>query len=121
MPLDITKILASTSTNMQKIVLNDSTTVSVPVSTGFPLSYDATTISHGLGYIPTARVFYEPISGELWPLSPNQYSNADGGPGTTLDIYGRCYLTTTDLVIELANVSGSPVNVPLYWRVYADS
>jgi len=115
-----TDFLLSTDQNIQKIALNSSMTVSVPVSSGPPVTYAATTITHGLGDIPTARVFYEPISGQLWPLSPNQYSNSDGGPGTTLDVFGRYYLTTTTLVVELANLGGSPANVTIYYRVYVD-
>lgn len=118
---DPTKLLWSTSQNLQKIYLNSSQTVSVPVSGGPPvIPTDVLTVTHGLGYVPTARVFYEPVSGELWPISPNQYSNADGGPGTTLDVFGRFYLTTTTLIVSLANLGATAVDIPIYYRIYAD-
>lgn len=109
---DPTKILFSTANDVQKILTNGSTTVTVPVDSGaVPLVYTAFTLAtHGLGYIPRGRVYIEYPSGQLWPLQAD--SNMNG-------IFGRFYFTTNTLVAELDNFTGSSRNVPIYYRIYA--
>jgi hypothetical protein len=112
--------LFNTDYNYQKVYLDGSTTVSVPDSGGPPPVPTTYTVVHGLGYIPTARVFYEPVSGQIWPASKWQYPNTGGGSGAPLDTTVSCYLTTTSLVFSIINTSGSTKNVPVYWRIYVD-
>lgn len=53
--------------NYQKII--DQNVVS------FTGASDSETITHGLGYYPNARVFYEAFSGEVWPAIAGGISN----------------------------------------------
>lgn len=108
-------LLFSTKYSLPKIYLDDEITISVPNG-----SSDQPIVTHDLGFVPNARIWYEPVSGELWPLSPIQYSNFDGGPGTILYVTGRAYVTTTELRVELNNGSGSASDVKFHYRVYAD-
>jgi hypothetical protein len=115
---DDTGFIFTTKHNLPKIYLDAAQTVSAPSSPATPTT--VLTVNHDLGYVPTARVWYEPVSGQIWPLSPNQYDNSDGGPGTTLTLYGRFYVTSTTLVVEMFNSSGGPLNVPIHTRIYCD-
>lgn len=112
----------STQYSLPKIYLDDQDTLAVAVSSGGPppSPSDLPLATHDLGFVPNVRVWYEPVSGELWPLSPNQYSNLDGGSGTMLDVFGRAYATTTELRVELYNFGASEASVPVHYRVYCD-
>lgn len=110
--------ILSTRFNIQKIYDEDSTTVSIPSGGG--LIQEVTIATHPLGGIPSARLFYTPVAGELWPFSPNQYTNIDGGPGTFLSIYGNPILTTSALKIQVVNSTGSSQDVVFDWRIYLD-
>lgn len=107
----------STRYNFQKIYLNSSSTVSL-ANTVTPTEY--TLVTHSLGYIPTVRIFYEPVAGQLWPMSPNQYANIDGGPGTTLSVYGSPVVTDSEIKVRVVNASGGIKDVVFYWRIYLD-
>lgn len=113
---DPTKVLFSTRYNFQKIYMEGTTTVNV-LASATPVEYDLAT--HGLGYIPTARVFYVPVAGQLWPISPLQYSNIDGGSGTTLLVYGGPVVTSNVLKVSMIN-GGSDASITFYWRIYLD-
>lgn len=122
MAVDRTKILFSTSFNLLKIAANDSATLSIP-DTFNPstFKYDINTqllFTHNLGYIPRARVFYEPAGGQVWPIALDQFDNSNGGPGTTLPVFGTYHLTTTGLYVDVKNVSGITAAVKFYYRVY---
>lgn len=114
---DPTKIIFSSRYNFQKVYLEGTATLSL-VSSLTPTEY--TLATHSLGYIPTARVFYVPVTGELWPLSPLQYSNIDGGVGTMLQIYGSPVMTSSLLKVRMVNASGAPADVVFYYRIYLD-
>jgi hypothetical protein len=113
---DPTKILFSTRYNFQKIYMEGTINVNV-AATVTPTEY--TLATHSLGYIPTARVFYIPVAGQLWPISPNQYDNADGGTGTPLSIFGNPVLTVTTLKVILSNLGGA-TTLTFYYRIYLD-
>lgn len=98
-----------------KIYENSSNTFSVPNGASSVLL-----TTHSLGYIPRAKVWFEPIAGQLWPLVRYQYSNSDGGPGTTLQITGSLRITSSAIYAEISNATGSTADVPIYWRVYLD-
>lgn len=115
--IDPTKLMFSTRYNIQKTYLEGSIVVAVADIVD-PTEYSLTT--HGLGYIPTARVFYIPVSGQLWPLSPEQYP-AVTGSGTQLPVYGSAVLTTNELKVRVTNGSGSAQNITFYYRIYLDS
>lgn len=113
-------LILSTRYNLQKIYAEGTTVINV-LTTLFPFipPYEYTLFVHNLGYIPTARVFYIPTNNQLWPLSPNQFSNANGGPGDALIINGDSFLTTSELKVKLIN-SGPPTDVTFYYRIYVD-
>ena len=122
MSINQTNILFSTRFNFLKILedYSSSTTITVPtIIPPFDAPAEYLLVTHSLGYAPRARVWYEPISGQLWPMSTEQYSNTDGGPGTPLNVTGDFYLTTSGLYVRVVNV-GSPADVKFYWRLYAD-
>lgn len=114
--IDPSKFQLSTRYNIQKIFKDDTVTISV---TGTPTATEYTLFTHALGYIPTARVFYEPVSGQLWPLSREQYDNSGGGSGTTLTVTGEAILTTAALKVRLVN-GGSTRDVTFHYRIYLD-
>jgi len=108
-------VIFSTRYNFLKIYDNDDDTFTVPTGTNSILL-----ATHSLGYIPRAKAWFEPISGQLWPLVRYQYSNSNGGPGTTLLITGTLRITSSAVFAEMTNATGSPANVPIYWRIYLD-
>lgn len=83
------------------------------------------TIPHNLGYVPTARVWYEPFinspavaSGQVWPITGFQY----GDLGTiSLNTIANAYLDSTNLYVQLLDTSGGTRSIPLYWRIYYDT
>lgn len=125
MAIDQTKTIFSTRYNFLKIFVNDNTTILVADSFN-PITFEddvATYLlyAHNLGYIPRARVSYEPVNGQLWPMTgTEQFSNSNGGSGTELEVFGTYHLTTTGLYVDMLNVSGSAKNIPFYYRIYLD-
>lgn len=115
MTLDTSKVKFAASLNVLKVAFNDFKTVSVPVGRTTILLF-----AHNLGYIPRARVFYEPVSGQVWPLPRDQFDSLGGGTGTTLDIYGTFYFTTTGLYLYIANGAIGAKNIKFYYRIYLD-
>ena len=120
MTLDPTNLQFSTDYNYQKIALNGTQNVSLTFNIE-----KITTIPHNLGYVPTARVWYEPTinypyiaSNQIYPLTGFQYLNTDG----TIGLYtvGRAYLDATNLYVALIDVSGNKV-IPIYYRIYYDA
>lgn len=112
---DPSKVVFSTRYNIQKRYLDGTETISVTGSTTAEYSL----ITHSLGYIPTVRVFYKPVAGQLWPLSPHQYSSAGGGSGTSLNVTGSVIVTTSEVKLVLTN-GGSTTNVDFTYRIYVD-
>lgn len=116
--MDVTKTIITSTRNFLKIYNTGSATKTIGTTSGTPTSILLYT--HNLGYIPRVKVWYEPVAGELWPLVINQYSNLDGGPGTTIYVYGYVKITTSAVYAVVHNDSGSSQNVPFKWRVYLD-
>lgn len=110
-------VIFSTRYNFLKIYANDSGLIAIP-STSSTAPNSVLIATHNLGYIPRARVWYEPIPGEVWPMNRGQYSNNDGGPGTTLTTLGNYYLTTTGLYARIYSSPGGTFK--FYWRIYLD-
>lgn len=106
--------LLSTDQNIQKEYINQMYTVSVPGT----FSYVDTVIAHDLGYVPAARVWYEPIAGRWYPLTLTQLQ--DGTSGDFLNFTGTFSLSTTAITVSLANFSGSTADVNIWVRVYLD-
>src|ERR1044071_10021212 len=102
MPPD--NVIFSSRYNFFKIYINGSGGMTVPAA-GIGTPATVLLATHSLGYVHRARVWYEPISGELWPLSKEQYGNGDGGPGTAITTIGDFYLTTSALY---ARITSSP-------------
>lgn len=121
---DDTKLLLSTRHNLLKEYSKGSGTHNIASNFNIStFSYDPVTVllaTHGLGYIPRARVWYEAISGQVWPLSLDQMDNSDGGPGSILYTVGSAYLTTTGLYVRMTNNSGSAADFKFYWKIYLD-
>jgi hypothetical protein len=109
-------MLFSTRFNLLKIVAQGVTNVTVAGST----TADTALVTHGLSYVPRARMWFEPVAGQIWPMSPTQFIKTGGGTGTVLTVFGNYFLTSSALFVRLENVSGSPVTIPVDWRVYAD-
>lgn len=112
------KVLFASSYNYQKIAIDGNQSVSVPFTTDTTI-----TIPHDLGYVPTAKVWYEPYfdnapSGEIWPLSGFQHGDLIID---SLNTIGHAYLDETNLYVVLYDTSGSTVSIPLYWRIYYES
>jgi hypothetical protein len=125
MTVDRSKLAFYSGDNTMKEALNDSITLSIgDTFNDDTFSYDVVTkllVSHNLGYIPRARVWYEPISGQLWPMTGlEQFQNFGGGVGTELDIVGTPHLTTTGLYVNVKNDSGSAMSVTFHYRIYYD-
>lgn len=110
-----TNVIFSTRFNFLKTYENDSDTFSVVNGASSVLL-----TTHSLGYIPRVKGWFEPISGQLWPMVRYQYSNSDGGPGTTLQITATLRITSSAVYAEVVNATGSTQNVPMYWKVYLD-
>jgi len=110
-----TNVIVSTRYNFLKIYENNSSAFSVPTGRN-----DVLLTTHSLGYIPRVKAWYVPISGQVWPLVRDPYSNSDGGPGTTLSIFGGLRITSSAVYADMSNSSGSPQNVAFYWKVYLD-
>lgn len=114
--------------NYQKMAIEDSGVFSVP------FSVDTTfVIPHNLGYVPTAKVWYEPIiqlnnsnvalaSNQIWPIAGFQYGDFVNTPWTfNLCTMVYSYLDSQNLYIVVNDSSGSTVNIPFYWRIYYDT
>jgi len=122
MNADLTKLLFLSSDNLMKIAVNDSTTLSI-ADTFNGVSYDTATYllyTHNLGYIPRAKVFYTPVSGQLWPMTAEQYAKTNGGTGTQVNVFGSYHLTTTGLYVDVKNITGSTQSIQFYYRIYYD-
>jgi len=68
---DIKDRLLDGDDNYQKILLDVSSTYS-PGTFSTP---ETVSIPHSLGYIPNAKAYFEPFSGEVWPLNAGGISN----------------------------------------------
>lgn len=64
-------VLFDSRVNYQKINLEDETTYS-PGTFG---SSQTISVSHSLGYKPNAKAWFEPFSGEVWPLNSGGAAN----------------------------------------------
>lgn len=114
-----TNAIFSTRYNFLKIYDNNSGTFGVPNTPGStPTTVLLTT--HGLGYIPRIKVWYVPVSGQLWPLVRDQYDKSGGGTGTILSLIGGARADTTILYADMFNLTGSTQNIVFYWRIYLD-
>lgn len=114
------KILFSSLFNYQKEAVRGDTvfTITAGVNTTF-------TLAHGLGYVPTAKVWYEPrinnpevASNQIWPLAGYQYGDL---ASISLNTLGYYYLDTANLYIVLFNSGIGTKSVRTYWRVYYDT
>ena len=114
--MDTSNTIFSGRFNFLKIYSNNSGTFTVSSASSSSILLE----THGLGYIPRVKVWYEPISGELWPLVINQYDNSDGGPGTTLTKIGNPRVTSNELYVDITNISGVSSDVVFRWRIYLD-
>lgn len=112
------KVNFSSTFNYQKIASEGRQIVQVPFTTD-----TLVTIPHNLGYVPTAKVWYEPYfnseaSQEIWPLTGFQYGDLIN---TLLNTIGHAYLDETNLYIVLYDTTGITVGIPIYWRIYYDA
>ena len=112
--MDNSTFLINTDDNIQKEYINLPITISLPSSA----TYVDTLVTHGLSYIPSARVWYEPSPGKWYPLSLVQMQ--DGVLLDAIQISGSYSLSTSDLIISLVNLSGSAKDVNVWARVYLD-
>jgi len=109
------RIQYRSSDNYLKIADSDVLPMSVPSGTS---QY---TIFHTItGNVPRVRASIEyTSSGQLWPASPNQYSNSsfvNNNPITT-----TISQNATSVTFNFANSTASPIEINLHYRVYYDS
>lgn len=105
--------LLNTDLNNQKILLNTQQTLDVG-SPGYEGTYS---YDHNLGYIPSARVWYEPVSGRWYPITIRQYN--DSVSFGFLELLGDYSITTTSITVRVRNLGvGSSCNV--WVRLYLD-
>lgn len=103
-----------TRSNYQKVFIQDSTTV-----TAVAASDVVTSIDHDLGYTPNAKVFFESISGEVWP-------QIAGGSGDfwlyDASSQTECYaiITNTQLNIACTFPFLSAHDTKVWYRIYLD-
>jgi len=106
--------IINTELNYQKILHNGSYSQSVP---SYPSDPGSFTYTHGLGYIPSARVWVESSSGKWFPASNIQLLDHSTGASPYTATY---YLTSTTLVVVFDNSSGATATVNFRVRVYID-
>jgi len=102
--------------NYQKVANEGTTVVSAPNAT--TTTY---TVTHNLGAITSVRAWYSPATGEILPISEEQYVDDTSFTSEVNLVTVRAYLTTTTLVLEVSNSSGSTKSVSLNWKIYYDS
>ena len=117
--LDINQTLYNTDYNYQKIALKGEVTATI-TNTTFP-SAVTQTITHNLGAITSARIWYDPALGKRFPISLNQFVDDSSFTSQVNLEAATAYLTSNTLVIEFFNASGSPKSVTYWYRVYYDS
>lgn len=110
-----TNVIFSTRYNFFKIFINDSGSIVVP-ATIFSSPTTILLATHPLGYIPRARVWYEPYPGQVWPM--NHYQYQDDTLGKTLTTTGDYILTDSTLSVRIFTSPGGTFK--FYWRIYAD-
>ncbi len=105
--------LFNTDLNNQKVFYDETVTLNI----GSPTFSASFTVDHNLGYLPAARVWYEPIAGKWYPLSTRQYN--DGADFTFLGPIGEFFITTSQLTVNIRN-TGSDPTVQVRIRIYLD-
>lgn len=108
-------VIFSARYNFLKTFQNSSGTFSIAQTvSSLPTVVPLTT--HGLGYIPRIKVWYEPVAGQLWPLVRDAY----GDLSTGLVINGAARADSSILYADMFNNSPGTLNVTFYWRIYLD-
>lgn len=110
---DPDRFLLNLDRNYQKIYLTTPTAYQT-IASGGSASY---TIDHNLGYVPTALAYAERQNGKIQELS-YQMSLITGSYLGNLQAYA--YLTTTQLVVNVANNNGSDMTIRIHPRIYLD-
>lgn len=118
MALDINEALFNTDYNYQKVALSGSGTSTITNNTP---NFTNVTISHDLGYIPSVRVWYDPDNGRRFPISQEQYTDDTSFTSQVNSVIARAYLTTSNLVLQFSNASGSSKDVTYWYRIYYDT
>lgn len=109
-----TKAYFDSRQNYQKTRFADVITVNPP-----PISEDIVTgISHNFGYTPNAKIFFESITGQVWPQIYGGTNNAWLYDFTN---QSECYaiITTTQLKIDVLIPTTGHIT-RLWYRVYLD-
>jgi hypothetical protein len=109
----VSKFVSDSRENCQKIAAEDDTTYS-------PGAFGATEtvpVNHNLGYIPNAKAFFEPISGEVWPM------NAGGLSNVFLYDFNQdeAYLQITSTQLNIFVVKFSNATRRIWYKVYYDA
>ena len=109
-----TNYLLNTDQNIQKQYINIVQSFIIPSD----FIYHTFTVDHNLGYIPSVRAWYSPVSGRWYPLAMTQL--ADGTGNDFLQCTGTYALSKQSALIELINFTDSPISVPILVRIYLD-
>jgi hypothetical protein len=115
----MSNFIFTTDYNYQKVANEGSYTVSCPNASG-PTDVTTHTVAHDLGEITSVRAWYDPASGRRFPISLSQYLDDSTFISEVSLVTVYAYLTTSSLVFNVRNTSGSTKAVTLYWKVYYD-
>lgn len=102
---------------LKRSPLSGHTTITGPnVATGWATFESSQTITHGLGYVPLVRVYYDPFNnGKLFTPVGDRLV---GGQPYSNNIGCIVRVNTTNLIIYLSASSSVGGSVPIYWVIY---
>jgi hypothetical protein len=98
--------------NFQKVVEEGETSYS-PGTFG---SATTVTVPHTLGYTPNAKAFFEPISGEVWPLNAGGQSNPFLYSATQDEGFMRIHTNRVDITVNRF----SNATRKIWYKIYFD-
>lgn len=107
------KLTFDSRANYQKIAAQGVT----QYSPGTFSSPQTITVNHSLGYIPNAKAFFEPISGEVWPMNAGGQSNVFLYSASQDEAYLQIF--NDKLEIEVLRFSNATRNI--WYRIYYDA
>lgn len=107
--------LINTDYNNQKILFESMQTLTMTI--GNPVAFFNYT--HGLGYVPVVRVWYEPEPGKWRPISTRQMQNYS--PFEYISLVGTFSVDTETLQVEVRYLDMTfPISCRILVRVYLD-
>ena len=113
--------------NYLKIATEGNSTFAVPsnpwTASTQAIDYTTVTIPHNLGFVPHADTFYIGSDGRMKPFPntiPQPPSSGDSRGNGTGTFYTSVWVDDSDLILRIANNSGSDLELNIFWRIYYD-